>query len=79
MHLLLHMVATQYYLIIQELIEVSMHALQMKVILLPVISNALNISVNTEKAVSGRLLYYLIPYTLHYLIKCNDGISFKIK
>lgn len=53
---LLPVVAAQYYLILQKLIEISMYAFQLKVILLLIISNALNISVNTAKEISGRLL-----------------------
>lgn len=64
---LLPMAAAQYYLILQKLTEISMCAFQLKVTLLLIISNALNISVNTTKELSGRLIKY------------NDGISFQIK
>lgn len=49
-------VAAQYYLILKKL-EMSMYAFQLEVILLLIISNALNLSVNTVKEISGRLLY----------------------
>lgn len=49
-------VAAQYYLIFKKL-EISMYAFQLEVILLLIISNALNLSVNTVKEISGRLLY----------------------
>lgn len=54
---LLPVVAAHYYLILQKLIEISMYAFQLQVILLPITSNALNIPVNTTKEISGRLLY----------------------